>query len=223
MKAAKNRTRIIQILFMAALFLLVMGIGLDVYAASTEPVTIRIPVVQSFSSQDKPVTDSIEQYTYEFTPLEKNNPMPSETVGGKYEITIIGTQTVEIGDLIYVHAGIYNYQLNVVKSSHSSDFRCDITGYTITVCVRNEGNGLLGKPEVITKNSNGKKSDILAYHYVSSSRSGDNLPIGIPQTGDNSNTRSWIVIMSVSAFSCLLILVYRKRKPEEKRQQEQST
>ena len=208
---------------MSALFLLVMGIGLNVYAASTEPVSISIPVAQSFSSQGKPVTGSVEQYTYEFTPLEKDNPMPSETIGGKYEISIIGNQTVEIGDLVYAHAGIYTYQLNVIESSHNSDYKCDISGYTITVCVRNEENGQLGKPEVITKNSNGKKSDIIAFNYVSSSKIGDTPPEGTPQTGDNSDICSWLVIMLISAFCCILILVYRKRKSKKKRQQEQST
>ena len=216
MKSTKSSTKKITILFLIAFFCFMMEIGFDVYAVSTEPVFIKLSVMQSFSSQDKILTSSIEKLTYEFRPLEKDNPMPSETIGEKYEITIIGNQIIEIGELIYTHAGIYNYQLKVVKSDYSRDYKCDITEYTIIVCVRNEGNGQLGKPEVIIKNNNGQKSGILVYNYVSINKGGSNITGEMPQTGDHSQREIWIVLFVASTLFIILLLIKRKKDFEQK-------
>jgi len=84
-------------------------VGFGVNAASTEPVFIKVPVVQSLSYHDGSAISNTEKFTYEFTPLENTNPMPSGTTGGKYEIAVIANQTVEIGELLYTYAGIYNF------------------------------------------------------------------------------------------------------------------
>jgi len=215
----KRSIKKIAILFLFAFFCFILLEGFDAHAASTKPVLIRLPVVQSFSSQDGQVISSSEKRIYKLTPLEKDNPMPSETIGGKYEMAITGNQTVEIGELMYTHAGIYSYQLAMVKSNQSSDYECDMTEYTIIVCVRNEENGQLGKPVVIIKNSNGHKSEILAYNYnynyITNNEDDDNTTEGMPQTGDRSRIEIWILLFAPSALLIILLLLKRKNDFEQ--------
>ena len=224
---------------MFAFFYFIIGAGFDVHAANTEPVFIKVPVVQSFSYKDGSAISNTEKCTYELIPLENANPMPPGTTNGKFEIAIIGNQTVEIGELIYTHAGIYNYQLKVVKSN-ISDYKCDVSSYTVVVCVPNEENEQLGKPEVIIKNNNGRKSAILAYNYVSilSTKNpggeGDTLQTGgcsqteitknsegggnTLQTGYRSQTEIWI--MSLSASTLFITVLLAKRKKDDPEQEE---
>ena len=213
-KSTKNSTKKITILFLFAFFYFMIGAGFDVRAESTKPVFIKVPVVQSFSYQNGSAINNTEKFTYEFTPLENDNPMPPGTAGGKYEIAIIGNQTVEIGEMIYTHAGIYNYQLKLVKSS--SNYQCDISSYTVVVCVRNEVNGQLGKPEIIIKNNNGRKSVVLAYNYVpifaATSPEGGRKT---PQTGDRSPIELWSMLFAVSTVLIILLLAKRRNDPEQ--------
>ena len=213
-KSTKNSTKKITILFLFAFFYFIIGIGFDVHAASTEPVFIKVPVVQSFSYKDGSAISNTEKFTYELTPLENANPMPLGTTNGKYEIAIIGNQTVEIGELIYTHAGIYNYQLKLVKSS-SSDYKCDVSSYTVVVCVRNEVNGQLGKPDVIIKNNNGQKSKILEYNYVSALAKPGDPSGGTPQTGNRSRMEIWIMLFTSSTMLIILLLAKRRKEPEQ--------
>ena len=215
MKITKSSTKKIIILFLFAFFYFMIGVCFDVHAASTEPVFIKVPVVQSFSYQDGSAISNTEKFTYELIPLENTNPMPPGTTNGKYEIAIIGNQTVEIGELIYTHAGIYNYQLKLAKSS-ISDYKCDVSSYTIVVCVHNEENGQLGKPEIIIKNNNGRKSAILAYNYVSI-LSAKNPEGGgkTPQTGDRSQIDLWVMLFTASILCIILLLAKRKNGSEQ--------
>ena len=210
----KNSTKKITILFLFAFFCFMIGVGFDVHAASTEPVFIKVPVVQSFSYKDGSIISNTEKFMYELIPLENANPMPPGTTNGKYEIAIIGTQTVEIGELIYTHAGIYNYQLKLAKSS-ISDYKRDVSSYTIVVCVRNEENGQLGKPEIIIKNNNGRKSAILAYNYVSTLAKPGDPSRGIPQTGDRSQIEIWILLFTASTVLFILLLIKRRKESEQ--------
>ena len=212
----KNSTKKTIILFLLTFFYLMIGAGFDAHAVNTEPVFIRLPVQQSFSFQNELITNSTEKFTYEFTSLENGNPMPSGTTGGKYETAIIGNQTVEIGEIVYTHAGFYNYQVKAASSNNSGDYTCDVTEYTVTVCVRNEGNGQLGKPEVIIKNNNGQKSGNLAYNYVSVlATTGVKSGGGTPQTGDRSQVKIWIALFVASILFIILLLIKRKKDSDQ--------
>ena len=214
-KSTKNSTKKITILFLVAFFYFMIGAGFDVHAANSEPVFIKVPVVQSFSYKDGAAISNTEKFTYELTPLENTNPMPSETKNGKYEIAIIGNQTVEIGELIYTHAGIYNYELKLVNSD-ISDYKCDVSSYTIVVCVRNEENGQLGKPAIIIKSNNGRKSAVLAYNYVSIfDKPGDGSGGKTPQTGDRSQIEIWIMLFTSSTMLIILLLTKRRKASEQ--------
>ena len=103
----------------------------------------------------------------------------------------------------------------MVKSS-SSDYKCDVSSYTVVVCVRYEENGQLGKPDIIIKNNNGRKSEILAYNYVSIFSAKNPEGGGkTPQTGDCSQIEIWIMLFAASTWFILLLLVKRSKDDPE--------
>ena len=215
-----------SILFFLVLFCFTAGKDISVHATSANPVSVRLPIAQSFISENKQIPNVDKNFVYELTPIEKSNPMPSGSVENKYTVTVKGNKIVQTSKIIYTHAGIFNYTVKALKSNDTKGYTNANSTYTIAVCVRNKPNGQLEKPELIIQNQAGRKAESLAFTYVlappndnsdGDSSDGDNSGGGggNANTGDTNHTVVWFMLGTLSILALIFLIIKRKKDSEQ--------
>ena len=98
--------------------------------AAGEQVKASIPVAQKFSVSGG--DDSVNsEFTYQLTPLEKENPMPEGSAQGMWSFQMVGNIETETKAITFDHAGVYAYQLRMAEEAEQEDISLmkKYTGY----------------------------------------------------------------------------------------------
>ena len=109
--------------------------------AAGEQVKASIPVAQKFSVSGG--DDSVNsEFTYQLTPLEKENPMPEGSAQGMWSFQMVGNIETETKAITFDHAGVYAYQLRMAEEAEQEGYFFDEEVYKATFFVRNTQTGL---------------------------------------------------------------------------------
>lgn len=168
------------------------------YAATGDETAAVLPVQQIFhTGETEEQPDG--SFEYELTALEKENPLPeSNTADGVYLFSMNGTESREIGPMVFTHGGIYHYQIRQKISEEKEHYTCDRTVYAIDIYVKNGRQGLT--TEMIVRNTGGSKCEGIEFENtytapgvettpgpaptvspgtVSTVKTGDENPVGV--------------------------------------------
>jgi pilin isopeptide linkage protein/LPXTG-motif cell wall-anchored protein len=200
----------------------------------TDPALMADPPVKK-TVEGRPSTNST--FTFRLTARNDSSPMPAGSKGGVKEIHVQGAGTGEFGAWSYHEAGVYYYTVTELNAGEKG-YAYDTSVYTITDRVE-EKNGRLVLSRVVT-NALNKPVTSLTYinKYSPGADSTDNAGpakgdnplldiegdatprsgwiIGMPKTGDDSNTTFYIAMLALGgamAISAAMYLaVLRKRR-----------
>ena len=100
-----------------------------------------------------------ETFSYQLTPESNDNPMPDGNSGGIYIFDITGIDEVEIGPIIFTHAGTYFYEIHLIEEIHPN-CECDTSSYTLEILVDNTLNVI-----TIAYNKNGTKVSEIVFEH----------------------------------------------------------
>lgn len=162
----RNVKNHIAFLVLIACFLMITGIPVQAEGPvqAEETVSASLPVSQTFRVTGSTVSDESSIFTYKLTTASAETPMPAGSTQERYQFSLMGDQSMEIGPMIYFHTGIYEYRLELVTGSEKTGYTYDKEVYFITVYVKDtENDGLV--TEVIAKNMAGDKVGSLDFKH----------------------------------------------------------
>ncbi|MCL2606649.1 MAG: hypothetical protein FWD93_05150 [Coriobacteriia bacterium] len=177
-----TKTALVAVIMLFAFTTLLVALPATASAAS---VATTIPVRQVFDAPDGAGSDGV--FTYRLTPQDPANPMPVSTsglVGGSYEFTIEGTETMNVGPITFTHAGLFYYDVQtVVTGSGRPGYTYDNAVFTIIVDVRNAaGNTLTVEVRAVHAGTVDPKVDVIfnqEYTFLPT-EPGDMIPVDPP-------------------------------------------
>lgn len=183
--------------------------------AAGEQVKASIPVAQKFSVSGG--DDSVNsEFTYQLTPLEKENPMPEGSAQGMWSFQMVGNIETETKAITFDHAGVYAYQLRMAEEAEQEGYFFDEEVYRATFFVRNTQTGLAA--ELILQNSAGEKVSSAVfengYEYkTGTGGSGDQEKASTVKTGDPVQALPFFLAAGALAV-IVLVTVYKKRSSD---------
>ncbi|MCU6761102.1 streptococcal pilin isopeptide linkage domain [uncultured Roseburia sp.] len=181
--------------------------------AAESSVSVSIPVEQVFQTENQIPEELDRTFQYEFKALNLLNPMPEGIQDNSYIFTIEDNLTVNIGDIVYTHGGVYKYQLRQLTGQKQQGYICDEQVYQLEVYVKNDpAGGLLA--EVIVRNEDGEKTGHLKFVNTYQGDDTSRIDTGsVVKTGDEQKMVQWgILCAAVIAAICLLAGIRRKRE-----------
>ncbi|MCL2079960.1 MAG: hypothetical protein FWH17_09000 [Oscillospiraceae bacterium] len=148
-KAAMKKKLII---FIAAALWAMIGITASI--ANAADGEVNLTVKQIYNISDNEHDDTAE---YIFKALKAGNPMPFAANGkDEFSFTIKGSQSINIGPIIFTNPGIYRYEISLKTEIDTAVWRV----YLIEVHVDSELNAY-----VIVYYENGAKADEILFIY----------------------------------------------------------
>lgn len=182
---------------------LLFTVQLPIYAES-KTVSISFPVYQTIeNSGDK------DTFTYELISKDVNNPMPESTKDEKYSFSIQDNTSILTDRITYTHAGVYEYELSVVKDSSIEGLTYDEKTVTIQIYVQNVEGGL--SADVIALDENGNKLGKIEFTHVFEKKTTEKT--------DSTNTgvqlqEGWYLALGLIALGLIIFLMIHKKKEE---------
>ncbi len=176
-------------------------------------ITVKIPVSQEFIS-NRPKVDNCFRYVLEA--LTENAPMPAGSRDGTYSFTMEGPEDIflEIPLELYTKAEYTLYQ----KVEHpQNNYTYDRGRYKIVLTAYME-NGQTAVT-VLIENGQGEKAESAHFtnRYDKPSSSADP---DVPGTGDQNHIYVYAVLMAGALELIILLLVWDRRKEEERYEEE---
>ncbi len=151
-----KRKNIKEKVILAILLLNLIIVSAGTVCASTNEVTVALPIQQIFEVESNETNNLKLIGTYELTRLTNEAPMPDgSNEHGVYTFTMDGKNVTNELSITFDHGGIYQYSL-FQMTKETENYMFDKSNYTITVYVKNESKNQLIS-EVIVENGNGKK------------------------------------------------------------------
>ncbi len=183
--------------------------------AAGERVEASIPVAQKFSVSGG--DDSVNNdFTYQLTPLEKENPMPEGSAQGMWSFQMTGNIETETKTITFDHAGVYAYQIRIAESAEQEGYFFDEEVYRATFFVRNTQTGLAA--ELILQNSAGEKVSCAVFengyeHKTGAAGSSDQEKISTVKTGDP--VQAFPFFLAAGALAAMVfVIIYKKRSSD---------
>ena len=186
---------------------------------------------------DPPVRKAIKghprttpEFTFTFSRITKNAPMPEGSIGGKKTMTLSGGGEIEFGWIEYTKEGTYEYSIEEEKDA-TRDWKYEASKFKMVVVVSRDKNGnLAGKrtlykdgkeitnmqTAIFTNTYTGDDTDDGTYYdddgdgNSKSGKNGKSAHKHSTSTGDNSNLLPWIIAMILAFASVTYILIRRK-------------
>lgn len=153
--------RMINIFCLAAFFLLLSGLHMDINAASEyTDVTIDIPV--SISGKGVPVSES---HIIRMTAEDGSFPMPGGKTGGSYDLKVNGDGNAAFPAIRYTRPWHYSYTVTQIAGSHALSVSYDKSLYHLEVDVYNKGGRLITNAAMSKEGTRGK-TDVAAFTNV---------------------------------------------------------
>lgn len=201
---------------------LVMLAGNAAFAADS--VSVSIPVKQAFTTSKEIPEDLDREGRYELTAKTSDCPMPKGTENGSYTFTLTGDEEAQIGEITYLHGGIYSYELRQVTEDKDR-YTYDRTVYQIDVCVKNEADGSLST-QIIAANESGEKVSEIAYYnsyegveppeeVTDTPEEKEPEKTGNVKTGDSANLMLWGGAALLAAVLVFIGAAKRKHEADE--------
>jgi len=157
----QKKSKNLLVLFLSMVSLLAAG-SERVCAGGDRPVSVTLRVYQTFSAAAGMDTGIGDIFSYRLSAENESNPMPDDMIGGDYNLTIAGDQSVEVGPITYRSDGIYRYQLEQAVENEPSGYTFDREIYTVSIHVKNlQIEGMTA--QVIAVKSNGDKAALLRF------------------------------------------------------------
>ena len=210
--------------------------GNIIRVAKYEPKTTPTPD-KNHCYVDPPVRKAIKghprttpEFTFTFSRITKNAPMPEGSIGGKKTMTLSGGGEIEFGWIEYTKEGTYEYSIAEEKDA-TRDWKYEASKFKMVVVVSRDKNGnLAGKrtlykdgkeitnmqTAIFTNTYTGDDTDDGTYYdddgdgNGKSGKNGKSAHKNSTSTGDNSNLLPWIIAMILAFASVNYILIRRK-------------
>lgn len=126
------------------------------YAATND---VTLTVEQVFTQPEG--STAADAFTYTLTAQQSANPMPAGSSGDTCDLAVTGTDTGNIGPIIYSTAGTYVYELRQTVASVQTGYTYDGQVYTVEVYATNTAGGL--QADVVVYNENGLKVSSIVF------------------------------------------------------------
>ena len=192
-----------------------MTMSLSTFAA--ENLEITIPVTISVSGT---LPEKAEDFIVKLTADDTSYPMPEDADGNEYTMKIAGGATKNLPTITYDKLGIYTYTIYQVAGDNK---KCtyDEISYSLTVYVTNKEDGSgLEVSAVLYPDTKGEKQACAEfknqYESVTSTPTATPTPTPTktpsPDTGDNSATAYYAVIIAACAAVIAIALVARRKR-----------
>lgn len=197
MKCFSGKKRTAGVLL--SLLLLFTGV-LPAQAAKAEGIEVVIPVAQKFTVSGTS-SPSENEFIYEFTRLEEENPMPGGSGEDRLTFRLSGSREISLAPIEFLHAGVYSYEIKLT-GTEKEGYHYDHEVYTVSIFVRNVDSGL--EADMIVQQEDGEKaSDIL---FENGYDDGTGRPV---QTGDSSESL-WTFLLAAILAVLAMLASYRK-------------
>lgn len=159
----KSYHKRMTLLCLCLVYLLTLVFPITAYAAvDSAAVTLRVDQVFTKNSAASGVKG---EFSYELSPLEPTNPMPSGSKGNLYTFKIDGTAAFHIGPITFAKTGVYKYQIKGVFPSSTSGYTYDKQVYSVTVYVRRPNQQDL-IADIMIQKSDGAKTEDIKFNHV---------------------------------------------------------
>lgn len=146
-------------------------------------------------------------FSFLFQAASEDNPMPDGSSGSTKEVSVKGAGSVEVGTIRFTKPGEYVYTISE-KNTGLSGYTYDTTTYVITYTVVSE-NGVLKVARTILANGQEYMKATFTNKYSSPATPGKP---GTPKTGDSTNIRLWVGMMSLSFLLLVGLLVFGRQR-----------
>ena len=133
--------------------LLIVSAPEAVFAAGNVPT---FTIKQVFTTSSTEVDDT---FLYRLTPLDLTHPMPHSEANGDYLFNLTGTESVELGPIVFTHSGFYRYELAQVISQRKSGYTYDTRVYIIEAQVAKNLETL-----IVIYSGDGEKVEAAEFH-----------------------------------------------------------
>ena len=163
----------------------VFGISESAIADQSASNNMKLQVKQAFISVYGATHDNLLKLDYVLVPEKETSPMPNNQIGGRFDFSIVGEKSVELGPISYSKTGIYKYYVEHI-STDIKDYEYSKIVYDIEVYVHyNEVSEL--EAIVVIYNDKKEKAEHLFYEHRYSAR-----PYLTPTPGGRPTTKPTI-------------------------------
>ena len=148
MNATFNTNRQSRILGLFTLCVIVLIALLAAFPAKAfaASASLSIPVEQIFGIAPGVQQDGVFQY--ELRRMDSSSPLPAGAQGDVFVFTMAGSETRDIGPIVFNHGGIFTYEVRSAAQS-AGNLSIDGTIYTVVIAVRNVDGGLVAEIRTI--------------------------------------------------------------------------
>lgn len=202
MKGRQLKTILTITLFVFVLFSLT---GFNAYA-SGNPIEVIIPVIQDFYIQSNSTHLSEPVGKYELYSGDSDSPMPKGSKNGRFEFSIVGSNTSTEINFLSSRAGVYNYTLKQITED-AEQYTYDRTVYAITLYIENTPDGQFSSQIVVENGDGGKCAEIRFENYYKN----DSGSAQFPATGDSSNILFWGLLCFFSFVGVIVLAITRRK------------